>query len=223
MRRYGGPEVLRFETVPLASLRPDEIRLRSIASAINHSDLEIRAGNWPVRQAEPFPYTPGLEAVGEVVEVGSAVADVRVGDRAITMMQGLGGVRAHRPGGYAEYVVVGASAAAPLAADVDPLAMAALGLAGVTAFVGLQKIGDLAGRRIAVTGAAGGVGSAAVAIAKAQGADVIGIVSRAQHADYVRSLGAAETMTAHKAPTSSASFPAHSTPTMCVRSALPKR
>ena len=196
MRRYGGPEVLRFETVPLASLRPDEIRLRSIASAINHSDLEIRAGNWPVRRPDPFPYTPGLEVVGEVVAVGSAVSDFRVGDRAITMMQGLGGVRAQRPGGYAEYVVVGASAAAPLAADIDPLAMAALGLAGVTAFVGLQKIGELAGRRIAVTGAAGGVGSAAVAIAKAQGAEVIGIISRAQHADYVRSLGAAETMTA---------------------------
>ena len=168
MRRYGGPDVLGFEAVPLAALRPDEIRLRSLASAINHSDLEIRAGNWPVRRPEPFPYTPGLETVGEVVEVGSAVADFRVGDRAITMMQGLGGVRAHRPGGYAEYVVVGASAVAPLAADIDPLAMAALGLAGVTAFVGLQKIGDLAGRRIAVTGAAGGVGSAGVAIAKAQ-------------------------------------------------------
>src|SRR5262249_49125623 len=107
MRRYGGPEVLRFETVPLASLRPDEIRLRSIASASNHPDLEIGPGSWRAGQAEPFPYTPGLETVGEVVEVGSAVADVRVGDRAITMMQGLGGVRAHRPGGYAEYVVVG--------------------------------------------------------------------------------------------------------------------
>ena len=196
MRRYGGPDVLGFEAVPLAALKPDEIRLRSLASAINHSDLEIRAGNWPVRRPEPFPYTPGLETAGEVVEVGSAVADFRLGDRAITMMQGLGGVRAHRPGGYAEYVVVGASAAAPLAADIDPLAMAALGLAGVTAFVGLQKIGDLADRRIAVTGAAGGVGSAAVAIAKAQGADVIGIVSRAEHAEYVRSLGAGKTMTA---------------------------
>jgi len=130
------------------------------------------------------------------VEVGSAVSDFRVGGRAITMMQGPGGVRAHRPGGYAEYVVVGASAAAPVAPDTDPLAMAALGLAGVTAFVGLQKVGDLAGRRIAVTGAAGGVGSAGVAIAKAQGAEVIGIVSRAQHADYVRSLGAVGTMTA---------------------------
>jgi len=59
--------------VPLAALQPDEIRLRGIASAINHSDLEIRAGNWPIRRAEPFPYTPGLEVVGEVVEVGSGV------------------------------------------------------------------------------------------------------------------------------------------------------
>lgn len=196
MRQYGGPDVLRFETVPLAALQPDEIRLRSIACAINHSDLEIRVGNWRIRRPEPLPYTPGLEVVGEVVEVGSAVSEFRVGDRAITMMQGLGGVRARRPGGYAEYVVVGASAAAPVAADTDPLAMAALGLAAVTAFVGLQKIGDLANRRIAVTGAAGGVGSAGVAIAKALGAEVIGVISRAQHADYVRSLGAVETMTA---------------------------
>ena len=196
MREYGGPDVLRFETVPLAVLQPDEIRLRSIASAINHSDLEIRAGNWPIRRRDPFPYTPGLEVVGEVVEVGSGVSAFRIGDRAITMMQGLGGVRALRPGGYAENVVVGASAAATVAANADPLAMAALGLASVTAFVGLQKIGGLANRRIAVTGAAGGVGSAGVAIAKAQGAEVIGIVSRAQHADYVRSLGAVETLTA---------------------------
>jgi len=178
--------------VPLAALQPDEIRLRSIASAINHSDLEIRAGNWPIRRAEPFPYAPGLEVVGEV----AGVSAFRVGDRAITMMQGLGGVRALRPGGYAENVVVGASAAATVAANADPLAMAALGLASVTAFVGLQKIGGLANRRIAVTGAAGGVGSAGVAIAKAQGAEVIGIVSRAQHAEYVRSLGAVETLTA---------------------------
>src|SRR5262245_9586893 len=178
MRQFGGPDVLRFEMMPLAALQPDEIRLRSIASAINHSDLEIRAGNWRIRRPDPFPYTPGLEVVGEVGEVGSAGSDFRVGGRAMRMRQGRGGRRAHRPACYAEYVVVGASAAAPVASDTDPLAMAALGLAGVTAFVGLQKVGDLAGRRIAVTGAAGGVGSAGVAIAKAQGAEVIGIVSR---------------------------------------------
>jgi NADPH:quinone reductase len=194
MRQYGGPDVLRLETVSLASLQPNEIRIRSLASAVNHSDLEIRAGNWPILKPDPFPYTPGLEVVGEVVEVGANVSGVRVGHRVITMMQGLGGVRPQRPGGYAEYVVVPASAVAAFARNVDPLEMAALGLASVTAFEALHKIGDLSNRRIAVTGAAGGVGSAAVAIAKAQGAEVIGIISRSEQAEYVRSLGASTTI-----------------------------
>jgi NADPH2:quinone reductase len=73
--------------------------------------------------------------------------------------------------------------------------MAALGLASVTAFEGLRRIGDLEKRRIAVSGAAGGVGSAGVAIANAEGAEVIGIISRAEQAEYVRSLGAATTTT----------------------------
>jgi NADPH2:quinone reductase len=194
MRQYGGPEVLRLETVALASLRPDEIRIRSIASPVNHSDLEIRAGNWPILRPDPFPYTPGLEVVGDVVEVGTNVSDIRVGERVITMMQGLGGVRPQRPGGYAELVVVRASSVAAFAADIDPLDMAALGLASVTAFESLRRIGDLNNRRIAVTGAAGGVGSAAVAIAKAQGAQVIGIISGSEQAEYVRSMGASITI-----------------------------
>src|SRR2546430_304157 len=160
MRRYGAPEVLAIESVPFAPLMPDEIRVRSIASAINHSDLEIRAGNWPILRRTPFPYTPGLEVVGQVTEVGASVLEFRPGDRIMTMMQGLGGVRAERPGGYAEYVVVRAAAAAPLAI-IDPLDAASLGLASVTAFEGLRRIGTLANRRIAITGAAGGVGSAA--------------------------------------------------------------
>ena|SRR6516162_1942575 len=190
MRQYGGPNVLQFETVSLPSLRPDEIRIRTIASPINHSDLEIRAGNWPILQPNPFPYTPGLEVVGNVVEVGTNVSDFRIGERVITMMQGLGGVRPQRPGGYAEYVGVRASAVAAVSADIDPLDIAALGLGSVTAFEALRKIGDLGGRRVAVTGAAGGVGSAAVAIARAQGAEVIGIISRSEQTEYVRSLGA---------------------------------
>jgi NADPH2:quinone reductase len=194
MRQYGGPDVLRLEDVPLALLQPDEIRIRTFASAVNHSDLEIRAGNWPILRPDPFPYTPGLEVVGDVVEVGAAVSQVRVADRVITMMQGLGGVRAQRPGGYAAYVVVKAGAVAVFAVDVDPLDMAALGLASVTAFEGLRRIGDLKNRRIAVTGAAGGVGSVGVALACAEGAEVIGIISRPEQADYVRSLGAATTM-----------------------------
>jgi NADPH:quinone reductase-like Zn-dependent oxidoreductase len=75
MRRYGPPVVLGLERVALQALLPDEIRVRSIASTVNHSDLEIRAGNWPIRRADPFPYVPGLEVLGDVVETGAAVEE----------------------------------------------------------------------------------------------------------------------------------------------------
>jgi NADPH:quinone reductase len=198
MRQYGYPDVLRPETVALSDLLADEIRIRSIASAVNHSDLEIRAGNWPILRAAPFPYTPGLEVVGDVVEVGANVSDLGVGDRVITMMQGLGGVHPQRPGGYAEFVVAPASAVASFDDDIDPHKMAALGLASVTAFEALRRIGDLNKRRVAVTGAAGGVGSAGVTIARAQGAEVIGIISRSDQGEYVRSLGASAVLSAQE-------------------------
>src|SRR5215213_5039649 len=190
MSAYGPPEALTWREVAVPPLGPNEVRIRTIAAAVNHTDLEIRAGNWPVRKPDPFPYVPGVEVVGEIAEVGEAVHDLRQGDRVITMMQGLGGLRAERTGGYAEYVTVAAAAVAPLPPEVDPYDMAATGLGGVTAYEGLRRIGPLAGRQILVTGAAGGVGSAATAIARAQNASVIGLVSRSEQVEYVRGLGA---------------------------------
>jgi len=199
MLAYGAPGVLSYAEVPLSLLAPDEVRIRSIASAVNHTDLEIRAGNWPVRKPQPFPYVPGVEVVGEVDEVGNAVQEFRRGDRVITMMQGLRGVRAERCGGYAQYVTVSAAAVAPVASGVGDYDMAAVGLVGVTAFEGLRRIGALSGRRIVVTGAAGGIGSAATAIARAQGASVTAVVSRSAQVDYVRSLGADEAIVSREA------------------------
>jgi NADPH2:quinone reductase len=181
MRATGPPDVLRIETVQLPEPGPSEVRIRAIAAAINHSDLEIRAGAWPVRREPQFPYVPGLEVVGEVG-----------GGRVITMMQGLGGVRARRDGGYQEHVTVDADAIAPVPDGVDPFAAAALGLAAVTAQQGLEPLGPLEGRRVAVTGASGGVGSAGVAFAAAKGAEVIAVVRNLARAPYLRSLGAAE-------------------------------
>ena len=189
---YGAPEVMRWTELALVPLAPDELRIKTLAAAVNHTDLEIRAGNWPIRKPDPFPYVPGVEVIGEVEEIGAAVTGISPGQRVITMMQGLGGVRAERPGGYATYVTVAADAAALVAQEIDPYAMAALGLGAVTAFEGLRRIGVLAGKRIIVTGAAGGVGSAAVAIARAQGASVVGLVSREEQVAYVRELGADE-------------------------------
>jgi len=191
VREYGSPDVLSFERVDLPEVEPDEVRIRVLGAAVNHSDLEIRAGSWPIRRDPPFPYVPGLEAVGEVVAIGAEVESVAVGANVVTMMQGLGGVRAERDGGYADYVTVAADAVAPLPADIDPLAVAALGLAAVTACEGLRRLGPLAGMRVVVTGASGGVGSAGIALAVAlDAAEVVGIVSRPERVEYVRSLGA---------------------------------
>src|SRR3989442_2184310 len=101
MRRYGPPDVLVLETVTLQPLASDEVRIRSIASAVNHSDLEIRAGNWPVRKPDPFPYVPGLEVAGDGGEVGRGVSGVRVGGPVGPLMHELARVLGARTGGVA--------------------------------------------------------------------------------------------------------------------------
>lgn len=192
MREYGPPSVLTYAERELPALGRDEVRIRTIAAAVNHTDLEVRAGNWKVQQPEPFPYVPGVEVVGEIEDIGPDVHELHRGDRVITVMQGLGGVRALRPGGYGDHVTVPAFVVARLPSGVDPIAMAAIGLVGVTAYEALRRIGVLSKKRIVVTGAAGGIGSAATAIAHAQGALVTGVILFPEQADYVRSLGADE-------------------------------
>ena len=176
MRRTGGAEVLRLEEVTLAPLARGEVRLRALASAVNHSDTQIRAGHWNIRRQPAFPYVPGLEVVGEVVEIAPDVRELAVGDRAWTTMQGLGGVRAERDGGYAQHVTVAASVLAPLPAGVDPVRFAAIGLAGVTAYEAMRRLGDLRGKTLVVTGATGGVGAVAVHVGRALGANVVALV-----------------------------------------------
>jgi NADPH2:quinone reductase len=198
IKAYGPPSALVYATVPLEPLAPHAARIRTLFAAINHTDLEIRAGHWPIRNPNPFPYVPGVEVIGSIAEVGTAVRDWQPGQIVITMMQGLGGVRAERPGAYAEFVTVDAGALAAVPADIDPAGMAALGLGGVTAFEGLRKIGQLRGKRVLVTGAAGGVGSAAVSIARVQGATVVGLVTKPEQAAYVRGLGADEVIVSPK-------------------------
>jgi len=151
------------------------VRLRALASAVNHSDLRVRAGDWPIRREPRWPYVPGLEVVGEVVDHAPDVRDFAIGDLAWTAMQGLGGVRAERDGGYAEYVTVSAGVLAPVPADLDPVAFAAIGLAGVTAIESMRRLGDLAGKTLVISGTTGGVGGVAVAIGRAFGANVVAL------------------------------------------------
>lgn len=190
MEGYGGPEVLRWQAVGLASPGPGEVVLRTIASPVNRADLEIRSGNWQIQKDQPFPYVPGLETLGTVTEVGTDVTAPVPGQRAITMMQRLGGIHGERAGGYGDHVTVPAASVAVVPDDVDPLAVAALGLGAVTALEGLRRLRLEPGEGVVIRGAGGGVGSAAVSLACRLGADVTAAISHPGQEGYVRSLGA---------------------------------
>ncbi|MEV1023189.1 NADP-dependent oxidoreductase [Streptomyces sp. NPDC050264] len=179
---YGGVETLVVEQVPEPHPGPGEIRVRVAAAGVNPVDWKVRAGT--VRELLPLdlPAIPGRDAVGVVDEIGEGVQGVRVGDRVF----GLGGVT----GATAELAVLSAWAPAPSTWTDEEAAGA--GLASVTAMGGLKALGPLRGRTLLVEGAAGGVGSAAVEIAVARGATVIGTASERNH-EFVTSLGAVPT------------------------------
>ncbi len=198
LHRYGPPEALQLEELPRPQLALDELRLRVLAAGVNRTDIEIRAGHWPIRRDDPFPYIPGVEAVGDVIEAGAGVRDFAIGDRAITMMMGLAGVRAERPGGYQDEVVVPAAHCAKIGANVNPRAIAAFGLAGVTALNGLQIAGAAAGKAILVTGASGGVGSCAIRIGKALGARMVALTRDPAREQSLRGFGADEVVCARE-------------------------
>ncbi|MBU6535389.1 NADP-dependent oxidoreductase [Streptomyces sp. NPDC057245] len=179
---YGGVETLVVEQVPDPHPGPGEVRIRVAAASVNPVDWKVRSG--AVREVIPvdLPAIPGRDAVGVVDEVGDGVRGVSAGDRVF----GLGGVT----GATAELAVLSAWAHAPAEWTDEQAGGAAL--AAVTALRGLQPLGPLRGRTLLVEGAAGGVGSAAVEIAVARGATVIGTAGEHNH-DFLKSLGAVPT------------------------------
>lgn len=180
--RYGDVETLVVEEAPDPRPGPGEVRIRVAAAGVNPVDWKVRSG--AVREALPvdLPAVPGRDAAGVVDEIGPGASGVRVGDRVF----GLGGVT----GATAELAVLSAWALAPDTWSDEQAAAA--GLASVTALGGLRALGDLRGRTLLIEGAAGGVGSAAVEIAVAQGATVLGTASERNHA-FLTSLGAVPT------------------------------
>jgi NADPH:quinone reductase-like Zn-dependent oxidoreductase len=179
--RLGPPEVLQLADTNDPHPAPGQIRIRVRAAGVNPVDWKIRGGS--SRRAIPMalPSIPGLEAAGTVDEVGGGVDGVSIGDEvfgsAVT-------------GAAAEYTVLDHWAAKPAAMAWTEAA--ALPMAVETAARALDLFGELAGRRLVISGAAGGVGTAAVQLALARGAAVIGTASTGNQ-DYVRSLGAAAT------------------------------
>ncbi|NJP99681.1 NADP-dependent oxidoreductase [Streptomyces zingiberis] len=179
---FGDVETLVVEEVPDPHPGAGEIRVRVAAAGVNPIDWKVRSGAARERIPVDLPAIPGRDATGVVDEIGAGVDGVSVGDRVF----GLGGVT----GATAELAVLSAWAPAPTAWSDEEAAGA--GLAPVTAMSGLTVLGPLEGRTLLVEGASGGVGSAAVEIAVAQGATVIGTAGE-RNQEFLASLGAIPT------------------------------
>lgn len=179
-RELGPPESLRLEEIDRMALKPGEVRVAIRAAGINFPDILMCAGEYQLKPELPF--IPGMEAAGEIIELGADVTGVKLGDRVIVKL---------RFGGYAEEVVTAASQLTPAPANFD-FAEAATYLAGHgTAWHGLVERGQLQpGEVLLVHGAGGGVGLAAVEVGKYLGATVIAAASSEEKLAVARQRGA---------------------------------
>jgi NADPH:quinone reductase-like Zn-dependent oxidoreductase len=176
---YGGPDVLSLAEMPEPQAGPGQVRVRVRASSVNPADTKMRAGTMGGDPAA-LPRTPGFDAAGVVDQVGPGVDGVAPGDEVL----GLGSATA------AEVAVLTTWAAKPASMSWEEAA--ALPLGAETAARALDLLGVGEGTTLVVDGAAGGVGSAAVQLAVARGATVIGTASERNH-EYLSRLGARPT------------------------------
>jgi NADPH:quinone reductase len=178
-RELGPPESLRLESFASRPLAPGEVRVALRAAGINFPDILMAAGEYQLKPELPF--TPGMEAAGNVVDVGD-VRGVAVGDRVIVRM---------RHGAYADEAVVTRSQLTPLPSNFDYAEGATFLAAHGTAYHALVDRGQVqAGEMLLVHGAGGGVGLAAVEIGKLLGATVIAAASSQEKLEAARARGA---------------------------------
>jgi NADPH:quinone reductase-like Zn-dependent oxidoreductase len=203
---FGGPEVVEIRKVPLPEPAAGEVRVKVAAAAMNHLDLWVRRG-LPIET--PMPHIGGADIAGTVDAVGPGTESVPIGTRVIVdpslgydwydgqdRGESFGEppfrlMGEHTQGGFAEYAVVPAQNLLEVPEGVDFAVAAAGGLVFVTAWRALLTRGALKpGERVLITGASGGVGTAAVQIAAKAGAKVYAVTSGADKVRMTREMGA---------------------------------
>src|SRR5215469_10289959 len=187
LRARGGPEALAYEEAPQPPPWEGEVLVRVHAAGVIHTELGW-VPTWTTRAGKPrpWPVCPGHECSGEIAALGAGVRDVGVGD----LVYGLNDW--YRDGASAAYCVARVADIAHQPAGVDHVHAAATPISALTAGQGLvEPAGLAAGQRVLIHGAAGGVGTCAVQLARWRGARVTGTASAA-NLDVVRRLGADE-------------------------------
>jgi NADPH2:quinone reductase len=175
----GGPEVLALADVPKPEVRPGMVLIKNQAIGVNFADTRFRQGIYAVKPK--LPDTPGMEAAGVIEAVGDGVATLTPGTR----------VAAFTVKSYAEYCLAPAFMVIPLPEFVSFVDGAAFPIQVLTAYHLLHTVDATGpGRSVLVHSAAGGVGLAAVQLAKAAGARVFGTVSSDAKAGLVKECGA---------------------------------
>jgi NADPH:quinone reductase-like Zn-dependent oxidoreductase len=168
--QYGDVDVLRVEDVEKPQPAADQVLVEVVAAGINPGE------RWPAT----FPSGLGSDFAGRVVEVGRSVTEFAVGDEVV----GWSDWRSSQ----AEYVAVPADHLTRKPLALDWIRAGGLFVAGVTAFAAVRAVAPRAGETVVVSGAAGGVGSLAVQLARNAGAHVVGIASEG-NADWLRAVG----------------------------------
>jgi NADPH:quinone reductase-like Zn-dependent oxidoreductase len=179
---YGGPEVLKYEDVPLPEPKENEILVRVIASGVNPADPLILNGKYAKEFGTHLPLVLGYDMAGVVVRAGAKVTKLRVGDPVYAYL--LWG------GGWAEYCISNEGESAIKPKSLGFIDASAVPLAALTAWQALIDIGKIeSGQTVLIHGGSGGVGSFAIQIAKARGARVIATASTVNQ-DLLKQLGA---------------------------------
>lgn len=178
--RYGPPEVLALRELPEPMPAPGQVVVRVHAAGINFADILMRLGLYPGTPKPPF--VPGFEVAGTIESLGDGVGpEFSAGQRMV--------VSTFPGGGYGEKVAVPAQRALPLPAAMSFEDAAALPVNYLTAYQALTFMAHLgAGERVLIHAAAGGVGLAAIQLAKLAGAEIFGTASASKH-EFLRQQG----------------------------------
>jgi NADPH:quinone reductase-like Zn-dependent oxidoreductase len=171
--KYGGIDVLRVADVPAPEPAQGEVLVKVKAASINPGEAKIREGLLHARWPATFPSGEGSDLAGIVSKIGVGVKGFTVGDEVIGFTD--------RRASHAEYVIVEAQNLTRKPANVSWEVAGSLAIAGSTAYASVRAVSLKPGDAVAVSGAAGGVGSIAVQLARRAGAEVIGIAGPANH------------------------------------------